>query len=34
MVKTLKARTQIFLSSTIETLWVTGVGVVAGHLSA
>lgn len=34
MVKTLKARTRIFLSSVIESLWAIGVGVVASHLSA
>ncbi len=33
MVKTLKARTRIFLSSIVESLWATGVGVVVGHLS-
>ena len=33
MVKTLKARTRIFLSSVAESLWATGVGIVAGHLS-
>lgn len=33
MVKTLKARTLIFLSSVIECLWAAGVGIVAGHLS-
>ena len=34
MVKILKARTRIFLSSVVESIWATGVGVVAGHLSA
>jgi hypothetical protein len=33
MVKTLKARTRIILSSVVESLWAAGVGVVAGHLS-
>jgi hypothetical protein len=33
MVKTLKARSRIFLSSVVESLWATGVGAVAGHLS-
>lgn len=33
MVKTLKARTRIFSSSVIESIWATGVGVVVGHLS-
>jgi len=33
MEKTLKARTRIFLSSSVESIWATGVGVVAGHLS-
>ncbi len=33
MVKTLKARTRIFLGSVIESIWATGVGVVVGHLS-
>ena len=33
MVKTLKARTRIFLSSAVESIWATGVGVVVGHLS-
>lgn len=33
MVKTLKARTQVFVSSIVESLWAIGVGVVAGHLS-
>ena len=33
MEKTLNARTRIFLSSGIETIWAIGVGVVAGHLS-
>jgi len=34
MVKTLQARTRIFLSSVVESIWATGVGVIAGHLSA
>ncbi len=34
MDKTLKARTRIFLSSVFESIWATGVGVIAGHLSA
>lgn len=33
MVKTLKARTQVFVSSIVESSWAIGVGVVAGHLS-
>ncbi len=33
MVKTLKARTHIFSSSVIESLWATGVWVAVGHLS-
>ncbi len=33
MVKTLKARTRIFLSSAVESIWATGVGAVVGHLS-
>jgi hypothetical protein len=33
MKKTLNARTRIFLSSAVESLWATGVGVAAGHLS-
>ncbi len=33
MEKTLKARTRIFLSSIVESIWATGVGVVVGHLS-
>ena len=33
MVKTLKARTRIFLSSAVESIWATGVGIVVGHLS-
>jgi hypothetical protein len=33
MVKTLKARTRIFFSSVVESLWATGVGIVVGHLS-
>jgi hypothetical protein len=33
MKKTLNTRTRIFLSSAVESLWATGVGVVAGHLS-
>lgn len=34
MAKTLKARTRIFFSSMVESMWATGVGVVAAHLSA
>jgi hypothetical protein len=34
MIKTLKARTRIFFGSVLESIWATGVGVVAGHLSA
>jgi len=34
MAKTLKARTRIFFGSIMESIWATGVGVVAGHLSA
>ncbi len=33
MVKTLNARTRIFLSSVFESLWAIGVGGVVGHLS-
>jgi len=33
MDKTLKTRTRIFLSSAVDSIWATGVGVVAGHLS-
>jgi len=33
MVKTLKARTRIFFSSAVESIWATGVGVAVGHLS-
>lgn len=33
MVKTLKARSRIFYSSVVESLWATGVGAAAGHLS-
>ena len=33
MVKTLKARARILLSSTFETSWAAGVGYAAGHLS-
>lgn len=33
MVKTLNARTRIFSSSVVESIWATGVGVVVGHLS-
>jgi hypothetical protein len=33
MVKTLTARTRIFFSSAIETIWATGVGSVVAHLS-
>jgi hypothetical protein len=34
MVKTLNARTRVFLSSIFETLWAIGVGGVVGHLLA
>ena len=34
MVKTLTARTRIFLSSAFETIWAIGVGGVVGHLLA
>lgn len=34
MVKTLNARTRVFLSSIFETSWAIGVGGVAGHLLA
>lgn len=34
MVKTLKARSRIFFGSVVESIWATGVGVVASHLSA
>jgi hypothetical protein len=34
MVKTLKARSRIFFGSVVESIWATGVGVVAAHLSA
>jgi hypothetical protein len=34
MVKTLKAHTRIIFSSILESIWATGVGIVAGHLSA
>ena len=34
MAKTLKARSSIFFGSIVESTWATGVGVVAGHLSA
>lgn len=34
MKKTLTARTRIFLSSILETIWAAGVGSVVGHLSA
>lgn len=34
MVKTLTARTRVFLSSIFETTWAIGVGSVAGHLPA
>jgi len=33
MVKTLKTRTRIFLSSVVESIWATGVRAVVGHLS-
>jgi hypothetical protein len=33
MVKTLKARTRIFSSSVVESIWAAGVGVAVGHLS-
>ena len=33
MVKTLIARTRIFLGSTFETIWAIGVSNVVGHLS-
>ena len=33
MVKTLTARTRIFFSSALETMWAIGVGGVVGHLS-
>lgn len=33
MVKTLTARTRIFLSSAFETIWAIGVGSVVAHLS-
>jgi len=33
MVKTLTARTRIFFSSTLETIWAIGVGSAVGHLS-
>ena len=34
MVKTLTARTRVFLSSIFETTWAIGVGSVVGHLLA
>lgn len=34
MVKTLTARTRIFVSSAFETIWAIGVGSAVGHLSA
>lgn len=34
MVKTLNARTRVFLSSIFETSWAIGVGGVVGHLLA
>jgi hypothetical protein len=34
MVKTLTARTRVFLSSIFETMWAIGVGGVVGHLAA
>lgn len=33
MVKILKARTRIYSSSVVESIWATGIGVVAGQLS-
>ena len=33
MEKTLTARTRIFFSSFLETIWAIGVGSVVGHLS-
>lgn len=33
MVETLKARTRVIFSSVVESIWATGVGVVAGQLS-
>jgi len=33
MVKTLIARTQILLSSVLETIWAIGAGSMGGHLS-
>ena len=32
MVKTLNARTRIFLSSVFENIWAIGVGGIVGHL--
>jgi hypothetical protein len=32
MVKTLNARTRVFLSSVFESMWAAGVGGVVGHL--
>jgi len=32
MVKTLNARTRVFLSSVFESIWAAGVGGVVGHL--
>jgi hypothetical protein len=34
MVKTLNARTRVFLSSVFESSWAVGVGGVVGHLLA
>ncbi len=34
MVKTLTARTRVFFSSLLETLWAIGVSCAVGHLSA
>ena len=33
MEKTLTARTRIYFSSALETIWAIGVGSVVGHLS-
>ncbi|GAB7261926.1 hypothetical protein DZJ_22240 [Dickeya ananatis] len=32
MIKTLNARTRVFLSSLVESMWAAGVGGVVGHL--
>jgi hypothetical protein len=32
MVKTLNARTRVFLSSVVESMWAIGVGGAVGHL--